>query len=355
MQRLGDEFLAGSRLSGNQHRHAGPRQAADRAKHLLHRRCPSDQSREAATHSGLRKFIVALLRSTANQVDRVINVKRLRKVLERAALVSRHRTVEIRVGGYDYHWQRSIAAVQAVQQIQPIDTRHPDVGYNDVRTIISERAQKTCRIGETTGTDSLVVAGLFQHPANRLIVIGYPDLHQLVPHSRSKIDRQQNLKYRAPGPAVELDQTAVAIDQFLSQRQTEATATVTAGDKRKKNVFAQLRGNAAAIVFEFNACNETVANPSDRETVEHPGTHDQDTIGAHRLDRVSGQVQKNLDQHIAIELQPRQRRIVVGSNCDTVGRLRRYQAQNMLQQFMYVARFTPDRCTRSKHRGKQSR
>ena len=93
VQRARDQLLAGAGLAGDQHRHARARQAADGAEHLLHRRRLAEQLRDLRR---LRRRVVAAPRGLAgapHELDRLVDVERLRQVFEGAALVGRHRAV----------------------------------------------------------------------------------------------------------------------------------------------------------------------------------------------------------------------------------------------------------------------
>ena len=104
VQRARDELLAGARLAGDEHRRVRLRQPADRAEHLLHRRRLAQHLRRlapiaAATGAGAGASAIARRISAT----RVVDVERLRQVLERAALERRDGAVEVRVRGHDDH------------------------------------------------------------------------------------------------------------------------------------------------------------------------------------------------------------------------------------------------------------
>ena len=69
----------------------------------------------------------------ADQRERVVDVERLRQVLERAALERRHRAVEVRVRGHDDHRHVRIALLDLVEQREARFARHADVGDQHLR------------------------------------------------------------------------------------------------------------------------------------------------------------------------------------------------------------------------------
>ena len=101
VQRARDELLAGARFAGDEHRRARLRQAADRAKHLLHRRRLAEDLGRVRDVGGRRRRVPRLVERAPNQRHRVVDVERLRQVFERAALERGDRAVEVRVRGHD--------------------------------------------------------------------------------------------------------------------------------------------------------------------------------------------------------------------------------------------------------------
>ena len=86
MQRTCYDFLAAARFAGQQHRHIRLAEASDRAEHVLHRwRLPEDLRNVAGYLVGAR-LAHAFVDRTPDQLDRLVDVERLRQVLERAAL-----------------------------------------------------------------------------------------------------------------------------------------------------------------------------------------------------------------------------------------------------------------------------
>ena len=107
VQRARDQLLAGAGLAGDQHRDARARQAADGAEHLLHGRRPAEQLRDARRAAPRRRRRAAApLRGAPHQRHRLVDVEGLGQILERAALVGRHRAAQIRVRGHDDDRQR---------------------------------------------------------------------------------------------------------------------------------------------------------------------------------------------------------------------------------------------------------
>ncbi|MDR8732335.1 hypothetical protein FEQ05_05728 [Burkholderia pseudomultivorans] len=182
MQRPCDEFLAGARLAGDQHGRGRMRQAADRAEHVLHRG-------RLAEHLGCLGHAVVLRRAAAqaflhraaNQLDGLVDVERLREIFERAALERRDGAVEIGERRHDDDGQARQAFVHRLQQLEAGTARHPDVGHEHLRRLVIERGQRIAHVREALGREAVPGERLFEHPADRLIVVYYPDrLHRSV-------------------------------------------------------------------------------------------------------------------------------------------------------------------------------
>ena len=102
VQRTRDELLAGARLARDQHRHARPGQPADGAEHFLHRGRLPDQRRDVLGGIGwLFRFMAVAARGAVHELHGLVDVERLRQVLERTALVGGNGVVEIGVRGND--------------------------------------------------------------------------------------------------------------------------------------------------------------------------------------------------------------------------------------------------------------
>jgi hypothetical protein len=95
VQRAGDQLLAGSGFAGDHYRRIRLRQPADRAEHFLHRRRLAQHFGRLGRRRRGRHHCRRLGRRPADQRQRVIDVERLRQVLERAALECSDRAVEI--------------------------------------------------------------------------------------------------------------------------------------------------------------------------------------------------------------------------------------------------------------------
>ena len=73
-----------------------------------------------------------LLRGAAHQVHRLVDVEGLRQVLEGAALIGRHRRIQIRVRSHDDHRQSGPRDLDLLQQIEAAAAGHADVGHQHI-------------------------------------------------------------------------------------------------------------------------------------------------------------------------------------------------------------------------------
>ena len=104
MQSSRDELFARARFARDQHRHARTRKATDGTEHFLHRRRLTEHFRDAARFRADFLDPFFLLGRAPHEVDRLIDIERLRQVLECTALIRRDCAVEVRVRRHHDHW-----------------------------------------------------------------------------------------------------------------------------------------------------------------------------------------------------------------------------------------------------------
>ena len=143
MQRARDELLARAGLAGDQHRHAGAREAADGAEHLLHRASPG---RAAPGCCGALDLRVhghrRLLRGPAHQVDRLVDVEGLGRYSNAppwyaATAASRSECAVMTITGSPGR----VACIR-LQQLQPAASGHADVGHQHVGCLEAQRRER---------------------------------------------------------------------------------------------------------------------------------------------------------------------------------------------------------------------
>jgi len=100
MQGTRHELLARARFTGDEHRHAGSGQAADGANTCCMRR-PDRAAPGCCAGRHPRDRYRRLLRRAADQIDRLVDVERLRQILERAALIRGDRGIQVASGVND--------------------------------------------------------------------------------------------------------------------------------------------------------------------------------------------------------------------------------------------------------------
>jgi hypothetical protein len=202
VQRTGDEFLAGARFTGDQHRHAGARQPADRAKHLLHRGRLAQHLRNPR---GRRRRLFGasshLVRGAAHQVHRLVDVERLGQVFERAALVGRDGAVQVGVRRHHDDGQLGLLARHlGAQQLQARLARHADVGHQHIG-LPRRSADSASAASNAVGVMPALLQRAFQDPADRGIVIDEPDAKRTRSFLAS-LDGQQEREEGAAGRLV---------------------------------------------------------------------------------------------------------------------------------------------------------
>src|SRR6185369_170489 len=185
VQRVGDEFLAGPRLAGDEDGDDALAQAPDRTEDVLHRRRLPEDLRHLGGNGVAGAFVQALLDGATNEVDRLRDVEGLGQVVERAALERAHRAVEVRVRGHDDDRQVAMLRLDRVEQVDPRSARHADVGHQDLRLAVLERGQDIARVREAAHRELLAGERLLEHEADRLVVVHDPDRFHPCPFVRS--------------------------------------------------------------------------------------------------------------------------------------------------------------------------
>ncbi len=174
-----DQFLAGAALAVDHHRQIRGRQPRDAAIDLLHRGTAADQ-RQLLVGVARRRRRGGRHRRRNRQRARdhrqqLLQVERLRQILERAALGRLHRCHQGRLRAHHHHAQLGAHAADARDQIQPVRVRHHHVGDDQVALAVLDPAPQ----GRGVRGAAHLVAGaaerLRQHGADRTVVIGDED------------------------------------------------------------------------------------------------------------------------------------------------------------------------------------
>ena len=163
------------------------REPSDGAEDLLHRR-------RLANNLGLWQLLGArrcpplffgLRQGPFGDRDDFVEVKGLWQVLKSAPLIRLYRTVQVGVGGGDDDGQLRVVLGDFRQQLEPVGTRHSDIADNDVRLLFAHTLEKLISVIKTLVAYASLVKGSLQNPANRTVVVHYPDfrlsMHDLVP------------------------------------------------------------------------------------------------------------------------------------------------------------------------------
>ena len=184
VQCAGNQFFAGARLAGDQHRHAGAREPADRAEHLLHRRCAAEQLGHAGRGFRGRIRRAVALCSTLHEVDDLIDVERLRQIFEGTTFVRGYGITEIGLRRHDDHRQTRPRRANLAQQFEPRLSGHTDVGQQNVRCFATQSVEGGFCGFETSRHETAALQRALEHPANRCIVVDDPDVQAATVHER---------------------------------------------------------------------------------------------------------------------------------------------------------------------------
>jgi len=179
VQGAGHQLLAGAGLPGDQHRGVGMGQAADGAEHFLHGGGGRLRHHPAFVVLGLALPFGAFglgrfLHGALDQRHRLVHVERLGQVVESAALKGGHGAVQVSERGHDDDRQAGMAFFQLAQQFKAVAAGHADIGNQGDGRVVRQRIEHVGGLGETTGGDSGAGQGLFEDPADGLVVVDDP-------------------------------------------------------------------------------------------------------------------------------------------------------------------------------------
>ena len=176
MQGLRRQFLAGAGFTVDQHRDIGSRQAPDGPKRLLHRGRLTDDLGGFIGHTGLfHQAFAAQAARTLHLIDRFGHIERLGQVFEGAAVIGGDGTVQIGMGGHDDHRHIRVFRLDPLQQRNTVHPRHADVGHDGVGLLPRQCLEDAVGAAEGSDLDSGLFQGLFQHPANRPVIVYDPN------------------------------------------------------------------------------------------------------------------------------------------------------------------------------------
>ena len=168
-----DQLLAGAGLSGDEHRDRGSREASYRAEHLLHRGGLAhdllgdvDAAAAFLAPAALLPPLEDKALGLLHEADRLVDVEGLRQVLECSALVGVDRVREVGVGRRDDDRNVAVVGMDPLQQLEPVDSRHPDVGNHYVGRSSLETLQNILAILKTGAVKPLGAQRFLKHPAD---------------------------------------------------------------------------------------------------------------------------------------------------------------------------------------------
>src|SRR4051812_26542127 len=105
MQSTSDQFLTRSGFTIDKHCGMRLRKSADGAKNLLHGRALTKYFRGILRYFGDLVLTQTFLYRSPDQIHGMVNIERLRQILERAALEGGHRAFQIGICSHDDHRQ----------------------------------------------------------------------------------------------------------------------------------------------------------------------------------------------------------------------------------------------------------
>ena len=158
----------------------------------------------------------------SHELDRLIDVERLRQVFERAALVGRHGAVEIGVRGHDDHRQARTLGADLLQELEAAAARHADIGDQHVG---SSRRSALSTASDSSNSVVAMPPCLSARSSTQRIEASSSTTQTLSMFAEPVVvEGQQDREDGASGPTLELDQAVVAADQVLRYGEAKAGA-----------------------------------------------------------------------------------------------------------------------------------
>ena len=112
----------------------------------------------------------------------MIDIERLGEVLERSALKRRNRAVQIGVRGHDDYPHLGMPLLYFIEEREAGLSGHANVGHQDCWLAVSQRLAHLVHRRKRLVSYSLTRERLFEHPADRPIVVDDPDrIHRFTP------------------------------------------------------------------------------------------------------------------------------------------------------------------------------
>jgi hypothetical protein len=198
---------------------------------------------------------------------RVVDVEGLGQVFERAPLKRRNRGLQVGVRGHDDDRQSRMLFLDRRKQLEPGGAGHANVGNQHLRGILGERLDAPPAPRHTDGRECFHAQGLFEHPANGLVVIDDPDRFHGFPHlacathtggpqaSNLRTTATESSKHRVSGRAVTFDRAVVLLHEGLRQGQSRPASALPSGYQWIEDAIANGLGYTRSVVLEI--CNSS--------------------------------------------------------------------------------------------------
>jgi hypothetical protein len=162
------------------------RQPADSAKDFLHRRGLAENLWGPGRRFERCRFPLAFVQRSADEVDRLVDIKRLWQVFVCATLKGGYGGFQVRVRGHHDDGDARMTLLHSLQQLQSRRARHPDIRDKDLGRPIAQRVERVRGRRKRYKSNSFPAQCFFKHPPDRAVVIDDPDwLHQFPDKRRS--------------------------------------------------------------------------------------------------------------------------------------------------------------------------
>ena len=236
------------------------------------------------------RVATALPRCSRDELDRLVDVERLRQILERAALVRGHGAVEIRVRRDHDDGNVRVRAREPLHELEAAHVGHADIGDQHVGPAVLQRVEKFLAGLEGAREHVGLLQGLLEHPPNRLVVVDDPYRQSGRGHQRRPpfATGKRIWKTVRPGSLVNSMSPPLRLTEILRDREPEPGATRgTTRHERVEDRLLELVGNAGTVVLDFGGQHQPMALAADREIRQCPRAEDQPATLAERLHRIA--------------------------------------------------------------------
>jgi hypothetical protein len=177
VERPRHQFLAGAGLARDHHRQVRLHQPGQHAVDVLHGRRAADERQALFVDPGLPvvEDRMRLRQRLLDDTDQLVQIERLRQIVEGAALVGAHGRQQRVLRAHDDDAQVRTALADARHQVEAVLVGHDDVGDNEVADAVVDPLPERRRGAGRAHFVTEAAQGLIEHGPDGAVVVGDQD------------------------------------------------------------------------------------------------------------------------------------------------------------------------------------